>query len=220
MKSKLKMNVTFLTFIMVFAFTAGGIVAQTDTDSPETPVVISRDKSVVEKPVKLLKTDVRESTDSSKERTVAPSREIIMPRNVASPYNIKISEAQQKMILYLDILTKTETRAETLRSKLFEMIEKENSVRDRIRQIDYRMRPEQIQNAAALSGSLRPENIRSERLRILQSEKRNMESLLDQIQVSRRNLENAITGADRLVQRVRTKFEAFVDAALEEGSEF
>ncbi len=187
----------------------------TPPDDDEIPVVVSRDEPEI---------DVNEiaptPTPVVRTRAVpAPTDdalELLTPKSVASPYSIKLSEAQQKMMLYLDILTRTEARAELLRSRLFEMIEKENTLGEQIRQIDYNLRPDQIQNAAILSGSLRPEDVREERKKYLEASRRSSENLLNQIALSRLNLEKALKDADALVERVRSKFEQFVDEAMDD----
>jgi hypothetical protein len=206
-------NPLFFTTVFLFSL-IGSVTAQaplpTSTPTPNTPEVVSRD-------------DVRESlpTTAKTNRTARPvpkpvsEPDIELPRTNASPYNINLSEAQKKLILYLDILTKTESRAETLRSRLFEMIEKENKIRSYLRQLDFGLRDEQIQNSAALSGSLRPEKVREQRARSLNADKRSQEQLLRQIVSSRRNLETSLLGADRLVDMVRRKFELFVEQALQ-----
>ena len=204
-----------LFFATVFLFSLiGHATAQaprpTSTPAPNIPEVVSRD-------------DVRESvpTRAKPDRTArsipkpVSEPDIELPRTNASPYNINLSEAQKKLILYLDILTKTELRAETLRSRLFEMIEKENKIRSYLRQLDFGLRDEQIQNSAALSGSLRPEKVREQRARSLNADKRSQEQLLRQIVSSKRNLETSLLGADRLVDMVRRKFELFVEQALQ-----
>lgn len=220
MKNRLELGLGITLLTLVFT---GLVLGQNDSPASnpkEVPEVVSRDStSNVEKPV------ARKPVISARIPTTGnvPDRstdEIALPRSVNSPYQITLSIAQQKMMLYLDLLTKTETRAESLRSKLFEIIEKENTALARIRQVDFSLRPEQIQNAAALSGSLRPERVRTDRRKVLEAEKGNHEALLSQIQVSRRNLEAAVISADRLVSRVRARFESFVDAALSEGDEF
>ena len=50
-------------------------------------------------------------------------------------------EKQKRLLTNLDILTKAEQRSESLRKQRFEMIEKENSIRTRIDQIDVDSRP-------------------------------------------------------------------------------
>ncbi len=201
-------------------------VAAAQDEPPEdedVPVVVSRDESTEQPPADRRPTtrqDVRESADRNEDTIVLPPQiDNSTVRTSASPYNINLNEAQQKLMLYLDILTKTESRAEGLRTKLFELLEKENQIKSQISQIEYSLRPEQIQNAAALSGSLRPEEIRDDRQRILQAERSNLNSLLRELQRNRRNLEAAVISADRLVERVRAKFEGFVDKALEDEIE-
>lgn len=219
-----KIKQTALMASFALCLFAPGVIAQTDLPTDDdTPVVVSRDDQVELPPPVARPTsrqDVRESQPKNIDGIILPSDLAdSTARTSASPYNIKLTEAQQKLMLFLDILTKTEARAEALRIKQFELFEKENEIKARISQIDYALRPEQIQNAAALSGSLRPEEIRSDRQRVLEAERTNMDLLLRGIAQSRRNLEAAVISADRLVERVRAKFENFVDKALEDENE-
>ncbi len=204
-----------LFVILGNSFDTNGQTARPTPPDDEIPVVVSLDEpdtdvnEIPSKPTPVTRAQpVPAATDDA--------LEVLAPKTVASPYSIKLSEAQQKMMLYLDILTRTEARAELLRSRLFEMIERENTLGDQIRQIEYNLRPDQIQNAAALSGSLRPEDVRDERRKYLEANKRSYENLLNQIAISRLNLEKALTDADALVERVRTKFEQFVNKAMED----
>jgi hypothetical protein len=118
--------------------------------------------------------------------------------------------------LNLDILTRAEQRAETLRRQLFEIIEKQNAIQIRVEQITYDMQPAMIDRYTALIGSLRPEEIREARRKSLESEKRNLESLLSQITLSRKSLEDNLFKADALVEKLRTKLEKDIDDALAE----
>jgi len=123
-------------------------------------------------------------------------------------------QKQQRLLLNLDILTRAETRAESLRKQLFEMIEKENTVKSRIEQIQYDGRSEVVDRSVALMGSLRPEEMREQRKKSLDAEKRNLESLLTQIENSRRTLETNVEKADSMVERVRSKLDKEIDDAL------
>ncbi len=126
-------------------------------------------------------------------------------------------DAQQKrLLLNLDILSRAETRAESLRKQLFEMIEKESGVQTRLEQIGYDVRPEVIERSTAFVGSMRPEEVRDQRRKGLEAEKRNLESLLTQIQTSRANLEENVSKADFLVEKVRLKLDKDIDDALTE----
>ncbi|MCY7345192.1 MAG: hypothetical protein LH614_03145 [Pyrinomonadaceae bacterium] len=121
---------------------------------------------------------------------------------------------QKRLLLNLDILSRAESRAESLRKQLFEMIEKEASVRTRLEQISFDARPETIERSTAFVGGLRPEELRDQRKKSLEAEKRNLESLLTQIQNSRSSLEENVSKADFLVEKVRLKLDKEIDDAL------
>lgn len=128
-------------------------------------------------------------------------------------------EKQKRLLTNLDILTKAEQRAESLRKQLFELIEKENSIKTRLEQLQYDLRPEAIDRQVAFAGTLRPEELRDTRRKNLELEKRNLENLLTEIQTSRANLEQNVQKADQLVERLRTKLEKDIDETLAEDSD-
>ncbi len=135
-------------------------------------------------------------------------------KKLESTKKSEYDQKQQRLLLNLDILSRAESRAESLRKQLFEMIEKENSVKTRLEQIQYDARPETIDRNVAMIGSLRPEEIRDQRKKSLEAEKGNLESLLTQIQTSRTTLESNVERADALVEKVRSKLDKEIDDAL------
>ncbi len=76
------------------------------------------------------------------------------------------------------------------------------------------MRPENLERSAAFAGSLRPEDIRDQRKKSLDAERKNLDSLLTQIQDNRAVLEQSVQKADALVEKVRAKMEKEIDDAL------
>lgn len=135
-------------------------------------------------------------------------------KSLESTKENKYDEKQKRLLLNLDILSRSEQRAESLRKQLFELVEKENNVRTRLEQISFDARPEMVDRSAAFSGSLRPEEIREQRKKSLDAEKRNAETLLTQIQTSRAKLEETVQRADTLVEKVRYKLEREIEEAL------
>lgn len=123
-------------------------------------------------------------------------------------------EKQKRIALNLEILTKAEQRSEGLRKQLFDMIEKESNIRTRVDQIDNEMRPESLERAFATVGSLRPEEIRAQKRRSLELEKRNQETLLIEVQRNRANIEQSLQRADAMVEKLRTRIEKEIDDAL------
>ena len=129
------------------------------------------------------------------------------------------NDKQKQLLLNLDIVTRAETRAESLRKQLFDIIEKENSIQARLEQIDIESRSETIDRSVALMGSMRPEELRDQRRKSLAAEKTNLESLLTQIQSNRLTIENSVQKADALVEKIRTRLDRDIDNALQDDDE-
>lgn len=129
-----------------------------------------------------------------------------------NPYD----EKQKRLLMNLDILSRAEQRSETLRKQLFDMIEKENQIKTKLDQIESDIRPEMIDRSVAFAGSLRPEEIRDMRKKSLDSEKRNLQDLLAEIQNTKSSLELNVQKSDQLVEKLRFKLEKEIDDALSE----
>jgi len=117
-------------------------------------------------------------------------------------------------MLNLDILTRAEQRAETLRKQLFDMIERENQIKTRLDQIENDIRPEMLERSVAFAGSLRPEELRDNRRKNLEVDRRNLQNLLTEIQNTKSSLELNVQKADILVEKFRFKLEKEIDNAL------
>ena len=123
-------------------------------------------------------------------------------------------EKQKRMLLNLDILTRAEQRSESLRKQLFDMIEKENTIKSRLDQIETDSRPEMIERTLQLAGSMKPEEIRDIRRKSLASEKSNLQALLNEIQSTRTNLTFNLQKADIMVEKLRAKLEKDIDESF------
>ncbi|MGB2750425.1 MAG: hypothetical protein WBC19_00045 [Pyrinomonadaceae bacterium] len=130
--------------------------------------------------------------------------------NQSSTYD----EKQKRMLLNLDILTRAEQRSDSLRKQLFEMIEKENTVRARIDQLSTEIRPEMIERTLQLSGSMKPEEIRENRRKSIAAERSNLESLLTEIVNNKATVSVTLQKSDQLVEKLRLKLEKDIDDAL------
>lgn len=128
-------------------------------------------------------------------------------------------EKQRRLLLNLDILTRAEQRSESLRRQLFEMVEKENALKSRLDQIDIEMRPEVIERALQLAGSLRPEDVRDARRRSLAAEKANVQSLLSQVQATKAAIDLNLQRADQMVEKLRNKLERDIEDALKDDTD-
>jgi hypothetical protein len=123
-------------------------------------------------------------------------------------------EKQKRLLLNLDILTRAETRSETLRKQLFDMIDRENQIKTKLDQIENDIRPEMLERSVAFAGSLRPEELRDNRRKNLEVDRRNLQNLLTEIQNTKASLELNVQKADTLVEKLRFRLEKEIDKAL------
>ncbi len=93
------------------------------------------------------------------------------------------------------------TTVDTLRSQLSDAQKKEEELQARIKRIEEDMKPENIEKVFALNGSTRPEELREQRRRQLESEKTNVRAQLDNVIQSRARLETAIATAEAAAYR-------------------
>jgi hypothetical protein len=171
-------------------------------------------KQIIEPTRSLADTQPALSDETTKKLKELQSRikklETVQPAEKKSTYE----EKQKLLLTNLDILTKAEQRSESIRKQRFELVEKENTMRSRIDQIDLELRPESIDRNVALIGSLRPEELREARRKSLESEKRNLQNLINEIATTRARLDNDLLRSDALVEKLRQKLEQDIEAAL------
>jgi septal ring factor EnvC (AmiA/AmiB activator) len=125
------------------------------------------------------------------------------------------NDKQDRISRNLDLLTRTEQRAEVLRKQLFELIEKETSLKTRLVQLEEEMRPESIERTMNLVGSTRVAEMRDTRRRVLDNERKGIESLLIQTGQNRLRLEEDVKQADALVYRLRQRLFPLIDKEIE-----
>ena len=195
------------------------IPAPTATPSSE-PLIISRAEDFPDENSRAIPPDPNESKTGA-DRTSVQSLEELgnRIRNLEAATTQTRSkpdpdEKQKRLLLNIDILTKAEQRSEGLRKQLFELMEKDGAIRTKIDSLDYNLRPEAIERTTAITGSMRPEELRASRQKSLESEKANLQKLLVEIDKSKASLEISLQRADALVEKLRTKLEKEIDAAL------
>jgi hypothetical protein len=116
----------------------------------------------------------------------------------------------------LELLSRAEQRAETMRKQLFELIEKETSFRSRLVQIEDDLRPEVVDRSISpLIGTTRTPELREVRRRVLENERRGSESLLIQTSQSRLRLEEDVRQADSIVSKLRQRVLPLIDKEIE-----
>ncbi|HKU77670.1 MAG TPA: hypothetical protein VJR02_27400 [Pyrinomonadaceae bacterium] len=132
--------------------------------------------------------------------------------------NNKLTQMQEDDRYQMDMerLTRAEQRAEQLRSQLMDVQAKIADFESKIEQIEWALKPENLENSTAGYGSTRPEALRDARKKGLESERTRVQAQLKLAETSRSRLEGAVANADSEVDLLRAKLEqrrAQMDAA-------
>ena len=126
--------------------------------------------------------------------------------------NAKLEKYRQ--VDYLrEQLTKEEQRVETLQKELADIGARETSLQNRLDEIEPQLRADQIEQARAGVGSMRPEEDREAMKQRLTNEKRRIQSQLDQFQQNRVRIQSSISSAEASIVTLRQRLKDAVRAA-------
>ena len=124
-------------------------------------------------------------------------------------------EESQRSLVDLERLSRAEQRSAQLRSELHDTLSKESDLQARAEDLDYALKPENIERATPIYGSTHPEEMREQRRRQLQSERERVQKQLDQLAANRARLEQAIAASDVEAERLRKRLDAADAAAVQ-----
>jgi len=158
-----------------------------------------------------------ESTTNTNQDPEAMKQTIRDLSSQVNQLNTKISsmEQSQRTLVDLERLSRAEQRSADLWKQLREVEAQQSDLQSRLEEIDYNLRPENIDRAVAGYGSMRPEELREQRRKSLEGEKLRAQKQLDQLAANHERLETAIAGADAEIERIRKRLDAADQAALE-----
>lgn len=194
------------------------------TPTPEAPEIVSRaddfpnSNQIIIQPVEIPQNQGQEEEETVDfESRIKELNQRI--KTLESTNENQYDQKQKRLLLNLDILSRAEQRADALRKQLFDVIERENQIQIKLDQIIYNIRPEAIDRSIAFAGTLRPEDLREQRKKSLESEKVNLQNLLTEISNNKTNLQDNVRKADLLVDKLRLKLEKDIDDALAEDED-
>ena len=129
--------------------------------------------------------------------------------NQVERLNKKLGDMQEDDRYHLDMerLSRAEQRAEQLRAQLLDTETKMADVESKLEQIDYALKPENIERATQGYGSVRPEEARETRRRQLETERGRLRAQFKILETSKARLETASTSADQEVDLLRAKLQ-------------
>src|SRR5688572_23922408 len=124
-------------------------------------------------------------------------------------------EESQRTLVDLERLSRAEQRSAELWKQLRDVEGQQADLQSRLEEIDYALKPENIDRSVAGYGSTRPEEVREQRRKQLEGEKLRAQKQLEQLTANHTRLETAIAAADTEVERLRKRLDAADQAALE-----
>jgi predicted nucleic acid-binding Zn-ribbon protein len=117
-------------------------------------------------------------------------------------------DQRDQALIDVELLKRAEDRADALRTQLLDLQMKEIDLQARLDDLDYRLRPESLNQALVFVGSVRPmDELRDDLRARIESEKARVNEQLELLASTQAKLEAAISDADsecaRLRQRLR-----------------
>ena len=134
---------------------------------------------------------------------------IIGLSNQVNRLNDKLSKMQEDDRYQLDMerLTRAEQRAEQLRMQLVDTQSKMADLEAKLEQVEYALKPENIERATQTFGSTHPEEAREARRKQLENEKGRLVAQIKILQTSLNRLEVSVANADAEVDMLRAKLQ-------------
>lgn len=127
---------------------------------------------------------------------------------------LTLTEKQQKLVLGMELLTRTELRVTNFQKALIELTEKFNVSRSRLSQVESDLRSRNINNSTAFEGTTETEELRENRRAKLQSERTSLSQLLTTIQTNITETNDNLREAQALSDRLRRMFLPQVEREL------
>ena len=171
------------------------IISTADQNATET-------EPTEESPVKKSKGPTKAPSDVDMQQTINQLT------NQVDRLNDKLTQMQQndRTLIDMERLTRAEQRAESLRAQQVDVESKLADLQSKLEQIEYQMRPENIERAAAY-GTTHPEDAREARRRSLENERSRVLAQVKILETSRARLETSVATADSEVDSLRRKIE-------------
>ena len=129
---------------------------------------------------------------------------------------LTLSEKQQRLVLGMELLTRTEMRVANFQKAQIELTEKLNASRRRLAQVEIDLRPRNINNSTVFEGTTETEELRENRKQKLQSERNSLTQLLNTIQANLTETGENLREAQSLADRLRRTFLPQVERELYE----
>lgn len=119
---------------------------------------------------------------------------------------MNFTEKQQKLVLAMEFLTRSEERLATLQRHHVELVDKQGTTRARLAQVERELMPQSIDRSVAFEGTTKTEELRDSRRSTLVQERQSLQGLLAQINGNLSETAEAVREAQVLVARLRKQY--------------
>jgi hypothetical protein len=200
----MKINLLFLCVLVLFLFI---------NCFPQTaPIIVKND----EKTQQTLDDISNELTQLTKSLQTFNQRLNDFLESVNKYKGVQLTEKQQKLLFGYEILNQTEQLAATLRKSLIETGEREATIKRRLGQIQFDLRPENIERSIQFQGTTKAEEARENRRRTLENERNTLQNLLFEVENSRNQISENLREAESFAQSFRKSLFAQIRNAMED----
>lgn len=129
--------------------------------------------------------------------------------NQVDRLNDRLSRMQdnERSLLDMERLTRAEQRAESVRAQMLDTESKLADLQARMDQVDYSLKPENIDRSIAGYGTVHPEDARDSRRRQLENEKARLQAQITLLENSRTRLQASLSTAEAEVDILRRRLD-------------
>lgn len=142
--------------------------------------------------------------------------------NQVNRLNDKLSQMQEndRSLIDMERLTRAEQRAESVRAQMLDTESKLADLQARMDQVDYSLKPENIDRSIAGYGTAHPEEARDSRRRQLENEKARLQAQISLLENSRTRLQASLSTAEAEVDVLRRRLDEkqLIDSSRAEPS--
>jgi len=124
-------------------------------------------------------------------------------------------QASQQSMVDLERLSRAEQRSSQLRAELREVQARKADLQAHLEQVEFQLKPENIERAAVGYGTTRPEELRAQRQRQLEGDRDRTQQQIEQLTGNEARVQQALATSDVEVDRLQKKVDAADRAAID-----
>jgi chromosome segregation ATPase len=184
-------------------------IAPPSTTDGDVKIISTADQGTVDQPTESTQDKKPKASATNPEKKDDMQQTINSLSNQVNRLNDRLSQMQEDDRYELDMerLTKSEQRAEQIRSQLIDTQSKLADLEAKLDQVEYALKPENIDRSTVGMGTVHPEEARDTRKKQLENEKSRLEAQIKILENSKTRLETSLTSADADVDSQRARLE-------------